>query len=239
MPGRLALALTSTLLTLGALTSTATAVADEAPTVGAPSIATTSAASVQVSVPVDSHGNETTVQVEYVTAGAYRGTERVPGAATTVTIGTLPASDAGPVVVTGQVSGLDPRSTYRMRVKAVNARGEAASADVTVTTPAAPKIGFKASVGADTTELTKLTLTRLTGGESATVRCKTAAKGCPFTSETLAALAAGRHSLTSLLKGDALDPGAKVIIRVSEYDVRLSTLTLTIRDGRQPKVKRG
>ncbi|GAB3249386.1 hypothetical protein GCM10027448_13450 [Nocardioides dilutus] len=215
--------------------------ADEAPTVGTPSIATSSAATVQVSVPVDSHGNETTVMVEYVTAGAYRGAgrrPRVPSAATTVTIGTIPASDAGPVVVAGQVSGLDPGSTYRMRVKALNVRGEAASADMTVAMPAAPKVTFKASVGADTTKLTKLLLTRLTGGESATVRCKSAAKGCPFTSRTVDGLAARKHSLTSLLKGVPLDPGAKVVIRVSEYDVRLATLTLTMRDGQQPKVKR-
>ena len=43
-----------------------------------PSITATSAASVQVSVSVDSHGTATTVMVEYVTAGAYRA-HRVPG----------------------------------------------------------------------------------------------------------------------------------------------------------------
>jgi hypothetical protein len=90
-----------------------------------------------------------------------------------------------------------------------------------------------------TTKLTRLTLSRLTGGESAKVRCKTAAKGCPFTSSVVAGLATGRQSLTPLLKDEALAPGAKVIIRVSAYGVRLSALTLTIRDGRQPKVKRG
>jgi len=239
VPGRIALALTSTLLALGASTGSAVALADEAPTVGTPSIATTSAASVQVSVPVDSHGNATTVMVEYMTAGAYRGAERDPSAATTVTIGTVPPSDAGPTVVIGQVPGLDPDSAYRVRVRAVNARGEALSADMTVTTPAAPRIGFKARVGVATTKLRRLTLTRLTGGESATVRCKTAAKGCPFASEVVAGLATGKQSLSALLKGEALDPGAKVIVRVSEYGVRLSTLTLTIRDGRQPKVRRG
>jgi hypothetical protein len=239
VPGRIALALTSTLLALGVLTGTAAAVADEAPTVETPSIAATSAASVGVSVRVDSHGNVTTVMVEYVTAGAYRDAERDPSAATTVTIGTVPPSDAGPEVVTGQVTGLDPGSSYRMRVKAVNARGEAFSTDVTVTTPAAPRIGFRAKVGTATTRLTRLTLSRLTGGESATVRCRTAAKGCPFTSRVVAGLATGRQSLTALLRGEALAPGAKVVIRVSAYGVRLSALTLTIRDGRQPKVRRG
>jgi hypothetical protein len=231
--------LISTLSTLGLLTGTAAAVADEPPTVGTPSVATTSAASVSVSVPVDSHGNATTVMVEYVTAGAYRGAERDPSAATTVTIATIPPSDAGPVPVTGQVTGLDPGSAYLMRVKAVNARGEALSTDVTVTTPAAPRIAFRAKVGADATRLTRLILTRLTGGESATVRRRTAARGCPFTRRTVDGLAAGKRSLSSLLKGDALDPGAKVIVRVIAYGTRLSTLTLIIRDGRQPKVRRG
>ena len=50
-----------------------------------------------MSVSVDSKGSATTVMVEYVTAGAYRA--KVPSAATTVTIGTTPASDAGPAQV--------------------------------------------------------------------------------------------------------------------------------------------
>ena len=96
MPGRLALALTSTLLacsTLTAVTQSA-AYAAEAPVVGTPTMTVTSAASLAVSVSVDSKGSATTVMVEYVTAGAYRA--KVPSAATTVTIGTTPASDAGP-----------------------------------------------------------------------------------------------------------------------------------------------
>ena len=142
-----------TLLT--AAGGTAAAAVDDPPTLGTPTITATSAASVSVSVSVDSHNSDTTVQVEYVTAGAYRA-HRVPGAATTVTIGTTPASDAGPAVVTGQVTGLTPGSTYRMRVKAVNAGGQTASADVNVSTPKAPKIAFRAKVGPNTTKLTKL-----------------------------------------------------------------------------------
>lgn len=240
MPGRIALVLTA-LLALAAPTGAATAAAaaaGEPPTVGTPSITATSAASVQVSVPVDSRGSDTTVSVEYVTAGAYRATSgRVPSAATVVVIATTPASDAGPVTVTGQVTGLDPNATYRMRVQASNAGGETFSTDVTVSTPPAPKTAFKAKVGKDTTRLTRLTVAGATGVESAKVVCKTAAKGCPLAS-TVVPLTAGTTSLSRLLKKFPLEPGTKVVVQVSAYDVRLPTLTLVVRDDEQPKVKR-
>ena len=44
--------------------------------------------------------------------------------------------------------------------------------------------------------------------------------------------------LTSLFKGEPLEPGAKVSIQVTAAETRVCTLTLTIRDGQQPKVKR-
>ena len=236
MPGRLALALTSTLLAYAVLGGPVAAAADEPPTVGTPTMTATSATSVQVSVSVDTHNTATTVNVEYVTAGAYRA-HRVPGAATTVTIATLPPSDAGAAVVTGLVTGLDPGATYRMRVRSSNAGGETISSDVTVATPAAPKPGFTAKVGEDSTRITKLTVTGGTGVEAAKVTCKTSAKGCPLTS-TVIPLAAGTTSLSKLLKRFPLEPGAKVVVQVSAYGVKLSTLTLIVRDGQQPKVKR-
>jgi hypothetical protein len=236
VPGRLALALTSTLLASAVLGGPATAAADEPPTVGIPAMAATSATSVQVSVAVDTHNTATTVNVEYVTAGAYRA-HRVPGAATTVTVATLPASDAGPAVVTGLVTGLDPAATYRMRVRSSNAGGETISSDVTVATPASPKPGFTAEVGEDSTRITRLTVARGTGVETAKVICKTSAKGCPLSS-TVVPLAAGTTTLSKLLKRFPLEPGAKVVVQVSAYGVRLTTLTLVVRDGQQPKVRR-
>lgn len=225
-----------TLLSLGAVTATVPAYAAELPVVATPSITADSAASAQVSVSVDTKGAATTVQVEYVTAGAYR-SARVPGAATTVTIASLPASDAGPTLVAGQVTGLDPGSTYRMRVKASNAVGEVMSADVDVTTPPAPKVGFKAKVAAETTKLAKLTVSGATGGETAKVTCKSSAKGCPFASNVVT-LTSGKNSLSSLLKRFALKPGAKVVVQVSASGISLTKLALTIRDDEQPKVKR-
>jgi hypothetical protein len=240
---RLALALASALLALSTLvvpTGTAAALAAEAPTVGTPAITATSAASVQVSVSVDSHGSETTVKVEYATAGAYRGTtSRVPSAATTVVIATTPASGAGPVTVTGQVAGLAPDSTYRMRVKASNVGGETISTDVTVKTPRAPKISFKAKVGKDTTTLTKLVISGLlgVGAETVRIRCRTLAKGCPFTAETDSGVAVRVLKLKGF-KGHALKPNAKVSIRVLAANTKVAALTLIIRDDEQPKVKR-
>ncbi len=214
--------------------------AAEAPVVGTPSITPDSAASAQVSVSVDTRGAATTVQVEYVTAGVYRShaAPRVPGAATTVTLAALPASDAGATQLTGQVTGLEPGSTYRMRIKAANGVGEVVSAEVTVSTPGAPKVTFKAKVGNKTTRLTRLTVTGAAGGETAKVTCRTSSKGCPLAS-TMIPLAAGRTSLSRLLKGFPLAPGARVVVQVSGAGAALSRLTLTIRDDEQPKVKRG
>jgi hypothetical protein len=238
VPRRLVLALVSTGLSVGALTATAGAAVDVPPTVGTPAIVANTAASARVSVEVDTHDAETTVTVEYVTAGAYRA-HRVPGAAKTLTIATLPASSAGPVVVTGQVAGLDPGSTYRMRVKAVNAGGETVSADLTVSTPRAPKIIFKAKVGKNATTLTKLKVTGLVGAgaETVKVRCKTVAKGCPFASATHE-ISGHLDPWTSAFRGHPLKPGAKVVIQVLAADSRVASLTLTMRGDQQPKVKR-
>lgn len=238
MATRLARALAPILLALGVLSVAPAAAADAAPVVGTARITATSAASVQVSVPVDSQGNLTTVKVEYATAGAYRpGHAKVPSASTTVTIATTPASDTGPVTVTGQVTGLKPGSTYRMRVKASNVRGETISADVTVRTPGAPRAAFRAKVGKNTTKVTKLSVTGATGVEAARVTCRPSAKGCPLAS-TVIPLAAGKTSMSRLLKGFPLVPGAKVRVVVSAYGVKLSTLALVIRDDQQPTVRR-
>lgn len=241
MAGRLALTLATTLFAAfgaAAVVDPAVAAPPPPPTVGTPTITPTSASGVAVSVSIDALGTDTTVRVEYVTAGAYRPGSKVPSAAVTVVIGTTPGSGSGPVVITGDVTGLDPATTYRMRVKAENLGGETLGMDVQVRTPKAPKAGFKAKVGPDTTKLTKLTVAGLSGGETAKVTCKSKAKGCPFTAETVGALAAGTAKLSRLLKGFKLAPGAKVKVRVSEDGAKLSTMTLTIRDGEQPKVKR-
>lgn len=222
---------------LVAMTQPAHALPGDAPTVGTPTITPVNAATVSVSVPIDTQDAETVVKVEYVTAGAYRG-QRVPGAATTVTIATVPASATGPSTVSGQVTGLEPGTSYRMRVKATNSGGETLGTDVTIKTPAGPKPAFKAKVGDRTTKITKLTVGGVLGGETVKLKCKTAAKGCPFGSKTIANLVKGTLTLTPQLKTSPLKPGAKVILLVSASGVRLSSLTLTIRDGEQPKVKR-
>ena len=78
-----------------------------------------------MTVQVDTHDTETTVRSSTSPPAPTAQVRRVPGAATTVTIATVPASAAGPTTVTGQVTGLDPAATYLMRVKALNVGGEA------------------------------------------------------------------------------------------------------------------
>lgn len=242
MVRRLALALAATVLTstpLVALSGPAEA-ADEPPALGTPTLLPLTASTVEVRVSVDGHGSDTTVSVEYVTAGVYRaGAEKVPSAATTVVIATVAASEGGPVVVAGDVTGLAPATTYRMRVKAANAGGETVGTDLELRTPAAPRIAFKAKVVAEhETKLTKLTIAGLTGHETTKVRCRTPRRGCPLAGETLTGLGPGKVRLLQF-RGATMQPGAKVIIQITSDGTRLSKLTLTMRDGQQPKVKRG
>lgn len=231
---RLALVLTGALLVL---TRPAVAAEGDAPTLSTPTFTPDSAISVDITVEVAPHNVETQVYVEYVTAGAYR---RVPGAATTVHIATANGPEGSTVAVTGHVGGLEPGSTYRMRVKASNTGGETLGSDVIVKTPAAPKTAFKAKVGKTTTKLTKLVVSGLlgTGGETVQLTCRTASKGCPFRTKTIANLVEGTLILTPEIKRSPLRPGAKVAVIVSSDGRRLSTLTLKIREDQQPKVKR-
>lgn len=214
--------------------------APEPPTLGTPIIYTLTASKLDLRVPVDTHNSATTVSVEYVTAGAYRpDVEKVPSAATTVVLGTAPASEGGTVNVAGFVTGLDPATTYRLRIKASNAAGETLGSDLQVRMPAAPKIAFKAKVFAKhETKLTKLTVAGLVGHETTKVRCKDQTKGCPLSAETLTGLGPGKVRLTMFPKGTSLQPGAKVTIQITSDGTKLAKLTLTMRDGKQPKVKR-
>jgi hypothetical protein len=210
------------------------------PGLEAPTLVVLTASTLEVRVPVDTHGSDTTVSVEYVTAGAYRpGARRVPSAAITVVIATVAGSEDGPVLVTGRVTGLEPATSYRMRVKAASAGGETLGSDLELRTPAAPKISFKAKVVAGhETKLTKLKIAGLIGHETTKITCKTPGRGCPLAGETLTDLGSGTVRLLQF-RGATMQPGAKVTIQVTSDGTRLSRLTLTMRDGRQPKVRRG
>ena len=127
-----------------------------------------------------------------------------------------------------------------MRVKATNAGGEAVSPDVLVSTAKAPKVEFTAKVGKNTTTLTKLSVKGLVGSglEGVKVRCKTVAKGCPFGVETAEGIRNRSVSWGRAFKGHPLKPGTKVVVQVSAVDSKVTTVTLTVRDDQQPKVKR-
>jgi hypothetical protein len=216
----------------------ASAADGDAPSVDSPLVTPDTAASVDVSISLDTHNSETVVKVEYAPTGVYRAA-RNPGPATTVTVATVPASAGGPATVLGKVTGLEPGTTYQMRIRATNAGGETLSDSLDVTTPAANKIAFSAKVGADTTRITKLTVAGIRGAESVTLRCTKAADGCPFSTKTVGGAPPGTLKLSRLVKRAALDPGAKLAVRVEAYGTRVSSLTLVIRDDQQPKVKRG
>jgi hypothetical protein len=238
VPPRLHLAVASIVLAVTALVAVAPPAAADAPTIAQTWTFPMTASKIEVRVAVDTFGSPTTVSLEYATAGAYRAA--VPSAATTVVLGTLPGSSAGVDVLQGYVSGLEPGSTYRMRVTAQNADGTTQGADLEVRTPAAPRITFRAKLrGQHETSLVRLAVSRLVGHETIRITCRDPGKGCPLSSETLVGLTPGRTPLTMFPRRSAMQPGARVTVLVTSDGTRLARLVLTMRDGKPPKVRRG
>jgi hypothetical protein len=206
--------------------------ADAAPTITVGETKATSSRTASATVMVDTHGNATDVTFEYGPTTNY-------GKSTTKT--TVAASAAGPSPVTAAITDLDPGTTYHIRAKATNARGDAVGDDATFTTEAAAsqlkaKIAYKAKVKHKKTTITSLRLTGLEGGEKATVTC--AGASCPFASHKVSGLKAGTHSLTSLFgPKHKLKAGVKVTIGVTN-GVSSRKLVLTTRKTKKPTAKR-
>ena len=206
-------------------------------TTGAATAAAATVASATASV--DPRGNDTTVVFDYGPTAAY--------GATSAPI-TLPAG-VGAVPVTAVLFGLAAATTYHVRVRAVNEEGDAIGADTVVTTPPGPVIpapvlaaraNFSwAFIGARTA-LTRVQITGLRGGETATITCTTKRKGCPFKSKTYRKLKKGKKSLSSLFgRKRKLAKGARIEVRVTAPDAVGSSAVLVIRKRKQdPKITR-
>ncbi|MEA2125782.1 MAG: hypothetical protein QOI80_2564 [Solirubrobacteraceae bacterium] len=213
--------------------------ADAAPTIVAGDATATSSKSGTAAITVDTHGNATDVSFEYGPSTAY-------GKSTTTT--TVEASAGGPSTVTATINDLEPNTTYHVRAKATNAKGDAVGDDRSFTTnkagkptptkrKLAAKISYKAKVKHRRTAITKLVLTKLEGGETVKIKCVGA--GCPFATHTIRNLRAGKRSLTRLFgRRHKLAAGAKITVTVSKRGRKGKKLVLTTRKTRRPKAKR-
>jgi streptogramin lyase len=200
-----------------------TRIADAAPTFGAVTATAKDQTSVSLGVPLDTHGNATTVTLSYGASAAY---------GETVTLGTAAAAATGPRQVAGTLGDLEPGTTYHLRFTATSSRGSVSTADATVTTPAPAHQKVKAKVKASGNRLRTLTLTGLVGGEQVRATCQ--GRGCPKKQSWTA-----KGSSLALVKAYAkpLAPGARITVTVSRDDAVDATVTITTRRGKAPKVK--
>ena len=191
----------------------------------------TSASTASVVASVDPRGNATQFHVDYGTTTAYGST--VAGSV---------AAGASPLDQTVTLSKLKPGKTYHLRLTATNVRGTFVGTDTTFTMPkqVKAKSAFTWTLSASSTVLTTVKLTKLTGGETVTLTCAGGkSKGCPFKKKTIKKLKKGTKDLSALFKGRQLKPGAKLVVTVSAKDLIDRTTTLTVRQGKPPKISRG
>jgi streptogramin lyase len=87
------------------------------------------------------------------------------------------------------------------------------------------------------TVLTRVSVTKLKGGERIRVTCK--GKGCPLKSKTYKKVKKGSKSLTKLFKKRKLRTGTKVTVRITKAGSVGSSAVLTVGKRKQdPKIKR-
>jgi streptogramin lyase len=187
---------------------------------------------------VDTRGNDTSVVFDYGPTTNYGSTSPPVS---------LPAGLGG-IPVTSVLTGLAPGTTYHVRARATNGEGLVAGADASVTTPNLANTGtpilnaratFTWAFGKRFTVIKKFRITGLKGGETATIRCSTKKRGCPFAKKTLKKLKKGSRKLDKLLRKRHLKVGAKLDVRITKTGAVGSSVKLTVRRGKDPKVVRG
>lgn len=203
--------------------------------------AATSATSAAVVAGVNPRGNDTAVFFDFGTTVNY-------GSATTA-IGVAAGLD--PVSVHNALTGLAPATTYHVRARATNVDGTTVSPDATFTTPAAPPGGgagglprVKASTSfgytrsATSLVLRRIGLTKLAGGETATIRC-TGSKRCPFKVRIFKRLKKGSRAFgKALLKKRRLPIGTTISVRVTKTGRIGTSAVLKVRRRRAPQITR-
>jgi streptogramin lyase len=189
---------------------------------------------------IDPRGNDTAVFFDFGTTVNY-------GSATTP-IGV--AAGLNPVSISNALTGLAPATTYHVRARATNADGTTVSPDTTFTTAAAPpgaknglpRLKVATSFGytrsATSLVLRRIGLTKLAGGETATIRC-TGSTRCPFKVRTFKRLKKGSRAFgKALLKKRKLPVGTTISVRVTKTGAVGTSATLKVRRRKAPQITR-
>jgi streptogramin lyase len=181
-----------------------------------------------VSASVDPRGNDTEVVFDYGTSKKY---------GTTTPATALPKT-AGATTVTQALKGLKPGTKYHVRIRATNALGVTTSADVAFRAPAkrGGAVLRTKSASGGRTAIKTLVVTALQKGDRVGLRCQ--GGGCTVKAsptKTLKAKKAGSLSLTKLVKGLVLAPGAKLTITVRLKGAGQAKTVYTMVKGKKPK----
>ena len=203
--------------------------APRATTVAARALANTAGS---VDAKVDSRGNATQVVFDYGPTSAY---------GSTTTAQTV-AAGIGESDVRADLPGLEPGTTYHVRVRASNAEGSVTGADVAFTTPK-PKptpvratVAFRWGFTPSYTILTRVLVRQVARKDTIKLTCK--GRGCGLRSKTVRNKK-GKVKLTKHFGAERrLRKGTQVRLRITAPDRIGSVTTLTVRSGKDPKITR-
>jgi hypothetical protein len=200
---------------------------DAAPRASALGVGTVTPTSATASTLVDPRGNETQVFFDYGPTGAYgrtAGPYIVPGS-------------AAATAVTGKLTALKPGTTYHVRVRTSNAEGSTTTPGTTfasrpIRLSATTKFRYRSG---PTTAITQVSVSRLAGGETITLRCQ--GRGCAFKTKVFKHVKKGSRLFGKpLWKARGLTPGSKVVVLVTRSRSIGRSSTLTVRKGNRPLI---
>ncbi|WP_156390998.1 MULTISPECIES: hypothetical protein [unclassified Nocardioides] len=200
---------------------------DAAPRASAAAVKAPTTTAATASSVVDPRGNETRVFFDYGATTAYG---RTAGPYV------VPASAAATNVAV-RLTGLKPGTTYHVRVRATNAEGTTTTTGTTFASRS-PRLAARTKLryrSGPTTVITQVSVSRLGGGETITIRCQ--GRGCLFKTKVVKRVKKGIRSFgNELWKARGLRQGSKVVVLVTKPKAIGRSTTLTVRAGKKPKI---
>ena len=152
------------------------------------------------------------------------------------------AAGVGNTDVRADLPGLEPGTTYHVRVRATNAEGAVTGADATFTTPLPPPTPVRAAVSfrwgftSSYTILTRVRVRQVARQDKIKLTCK--GRGCGVKKKTVRNKQ-GTVKFTKHFGAERkLRKGTKVRLRITAPNRIGSVVTLKVRKGKDPKITR-
>lgn len=100
------------------------------------------------------------------------------------------------------------------------------------------RIALTGRAAGSRTVISRLRITRLAGGETVRVTCKTKRGRCPFSTRTRSKVKKGSLNLDRWFRGRSVRAGARIVVRVTKAGSVGASLSATARTGRRPTLVR-